>query len=79
MVAAGDDVVAEGLAPTGEREVRRHHDPPGLVARGDELEEQRRRRAVEGQVADLVELCGCPHRSTYAEPATMPRPSPWSS
>ncbi|MGO8959188.1 MAG: hypothetical protein ACLQFR_17755 [Streptosporangiaceae bacterium] len=25
------------------------------------------------QEADVVDLCGCPHRSTYADPATMPR------
>jgi hypothetical protein len=26
-----------------------------------------------GQHADVVDLCGCPHRSIYAGPATMPR------
>jgi len=49
-----DDVVAEGLSPSREREVGRHDDGPGLVARGDELEEQRRRRRVEREVAHLV-------------------------
>src|SRR5664279_4561878 len=51
----GDDVVAEGFAPAGEREVRGDHDRAGLVAAGDELEEQRCGRGVEGQVADLVD------------------------
>ena len=58
----GYDVVAEGLAPVGEREVGRHDHRPGLISRGDELEEQRRRRRVERQVAHFVELCRRRHR-----------------
>ncbi|MFI5753443.1 hypothetical protein ACIBBE_48560, partial [Streptomyces sp. NPDC051644] len=27
---------------------------------------------ADGQQADVVDLCGYPHRSTYAETATMP-------
>lgn len=27
---------------------------------------------TDGQQADVVQLCGYPHRSTYVEPATMP-------
>jgi hypothetical protein len=27
-------------------------------------------------VAEFVDLCGCPHRSTYADTATMPRRRP---
>jgi hypothetical protein len=44
-----------------------------VVAGGDELEEQVRRVVVEGYVADLVDLCGYPHRSTYSDTATMRR------
>jgi hypothetical protein len=69
----GDDVVGEGLAPAAEGQVRGDHDRALFVAGGDELEEQVRRVVVEGDVADLVDLCGCPHRSTYADTATMPR------
>jgi len=43
----GHDVVAEGLAPAGERQVRGHDHGSGLVAGCDELEEQRGRRGVE--------------------------------
>jgi hypothetical protein len=31
------------------------------------------------QQADVVDLCGYPHRSIYAEPATMPRLGPCNS
>ena len=43
-----------------------------LVAAGDELEEQVRCLGFEGDVADLVDLSRYRHRSTYADPATMP-------
>ena len=36
------------------------------------MEEQVGHVVVEGDVADLIELCGYPHRSTYADTATMP-------
>jgi len=68
----GHDVVAEGLAPAGEREVGRDDHGPGLVAGCDELEEQRGRCGVEREVADLVDLCRHRHRSTYADLAIMP-------
>jgi hypothetical protein len=35
-----------------------------LVAAGDELEEEVGGFPLERDVADLVDLCGCPHRST---------------
>jgi hypothetical protein len=44
-----------------------------LVAFGDDLEQQFGAAGVEADVAEFVQLCGCPHRSTYADPATMPR------
>jgi hypothetical protein len=43
-----------------------------FVAGGDELEEQVRGVVVEGDVADLVDLCRHPHRSTYADYVIMP-------
>src|SRR5665811_935674 len=39
-----DDVIAEGLSPAREREVRGRDHGPGLVSRGDELEETMRPR-----------------------------------
>jgi len=68
----GDGLVAEHAAPAGERQVRGQDQGSVLVSAGDELEEQVRGVLLEGEVADLVDLCGCPHRSTYADPATMP-------
>ena len=70
---AGDDVIAEGFTPAGERQVGRDDHRPGLIARGDELEEQRRAGGVQREVAQFVDLCGYPNRSTYADTATMPR------
>ena len=69
----GDDLVAEDLAPAAEGQVGGDHDRALFVAGGDELEEQVRRVVIEGDVADFVHLCGHPHRSTYADTATMPR------
>jgi hypothetical protein len=60
----GYDVVAEGLAPAAEGQVRGDDDGALFVAAGDELEEQVRRVGVERDVADLVALCGHPHSST---------------
>jgi hypothetical protein len=69
----GYDIVAEGLSPAAEGFVAGDDQGGAFVAGGDELEEQVRRVGFEGDVADLVDLCGCPHRSTYADTATMPR------
>jgi hypothetical protein len=54
-----------------ERLVAGDDDAGGLVAGGDELEEQAGGLGLEGDVADLVDLCGHPHRSTYADTGTM--------
>ena len=43
-----------------------------FVAARDELEEQFGAAFVEFHVSEFVDLCGCPHRSIYAEPVTMP-------
>jgi len=39
----------------------------------DDLEQRGCGVAGQREVAELVDLCGHPHSSTYAEPATMPR------
>jgi hypothetical protein len=69
----GDDVVAEHLAPPAELLVAGDDQRGSLVAGADELEEEVGGFGLEGEVADLVDLCGHPHRWTYADPATMPR------
>jgi hypothetical protein len=69
----GDDVVAEHFAPASEGFVGGDDQGGAFVAGGDELEEQVGGFRFERDVADLVDLCGCPHRSTYAETANMPR------
>ena len=68
----GDHVVAEGLAPPAERLVAGHDEAGPLVPGGDELEEQVGGLGLEGDVADFIDLCGRPHRSIYADTATMP-------
>jgi hypothetical protein len=70
----GDDLVAEDGGPGAEGQVAGQDQGGVLVAGGDELEEQVGGVLFEGEVADLVELCrGYPHRSTYADTATMPK------
>jgi hypothetical protein len=70
----GDEAgVGEDGSPFAEREVGPDGDGGSFLALGDDLEQQFRAAGVDLDVAELVDLCGCPHRSTYAEPATMPR------
>ncbi len=68
-----DGLVSEDAAPPGEGQVAGEHERGVFVAGGDELEEEVRGVLLDREVADLIDLCGYPHRSTYAEPATMPR------
>jgi len=69
----GDGLVSEHVAPAGEGKVAGQDQRGVFIARGDELEEQVRGVLLERDVAHFVELCGYPHSSIYAEPATMPR------
>src|SRR6266542_2446789 len=65
-----DHVVAEDLAPAAERLVGGDDQAGAFVAGGDELEEQVGGLGLEGDVADLVDLCRRRHRSTSS--ATCP-------
>ena len=56
----GDDVVAEHLSPAAELLVGGDDEAGVFVAGGDELEEQVRRFGLEGDVANLIDLCGYP-------------------
>jgi hypothetical protein len=69
----GDGVVAENLSPAAEWLVACDAEAGSFVAAAYELEEQVGGLYLEGDVADLVDLCGYPHRSTYADTGTMPR------
>jgi hypothetical protein len=54
-MVGGDDLVAEDLAPGGERLVAGDDQAGAFVAAGDEREHQVGRLRVEGDVADLVD------------------------
>ena len=69
----GQAGVGEGGAPFGEGGVGCARDGGSFLAFGDDLEEEFGAAGVEVDVAEFVDLCGYPHRSTYAEAATMPR------
>jgi hypothetical protein len=64
-------VSAEDLYPFAESEVGRDDDAAPLVALGQQVEEQLPSGAVEGDEAQLVELCGAPHNSTHVEHLVM--------
>jgi hypothetical protein len=69
--------VGEGGRPLGEGGVGGDRDGGAFLAFGEYLEQQLGAAAVELEVAELVDLCGCPHRSIYADTATMPRVVLW--
>nr|WP_281356427.1 hypothetical protein [Acrocarpospora macrocephala] len=69
----GQDLVGEDLSPLAEGLVAGDDDRALLVAAGYELEDEVGVGSIQGQIADLIDLCGYPHRSTYADTATMPR------
>ena len=51
----GDDLIAEDLVPAAERPVRGDDRGGGLVAGGDEVEDEVGGAGVEGDVADFVD------------------------
>ena len=66
-------VFGQEPAPLIERPVRGNGQAAALVGGGDEPEQQLGAGVESGAKPNLVDLCGCPHRSTYADTATMPR------
>jgi hypothetical protein len=75
----GQSGVGEDLGPLAEGQVRRDDQRSALVAFAEDLEDQFGGAVGQREVAQLIDLCGCPHRSIYAEAVTMPRPrSVWS-
>ena len=63
----GHDRVAEHGAPLGEALVRGEDHGALLVAGVHEVEEEVGALRVDGDVADLVELCCAQHNSTYVK------------
>jgi len=72
----GDHGVAEDLAPGFEPAIAGDDDRAAFVAAGDQCEEEVGGLPFEREVADLIDLCGYPHRSICADTATMPTSIP---
>ena len=72
----GHVVVAEHGSPPGELNIRRDDQTAVLVTVRYHLEQQSCPLGIDREVAQLVDLCRCRHRLTYAESATMPRVLP---
>jgi hypothetical protein len=64
--------VGEHLGPLAERQVRRDNQAAAFVAFADDLEDELGGTLGQVQISQFVDLCGYPHRSTYADTATMP-------
>jgi len=71
--ADGGGVLGQEPAPLVEWPVAGHAQGAAFVGGRDDAEQQLGAGVVQRGEADFVDLCGCPHRSTYADPATMPR------
>lgn len=72
----GHVVVTEHCSPAGELQISGDDQAAFFVPVSDDLEQEPSPFGVDREVAQLVDLCGCPHSLTYAEPATMPRLPP---
>ena len=68
----GQARVGKHLSPLAKGQVAGHDQRPALVALGDHLEHQLGGPLGKGQISKLIELCGHPHKSTYADLAVMP-------
>ncbi len=64
--------VGEDGRPVAEGQVRGEDETlPTFVAAADNLEEKIRRAGVVGEIPDLIDLCGAPHKSIYGERSVM--------
>ena len=70
--ADGGGVLGQKPAPLVERPVGSDTQGTLFVGGGDEPEQQLGAGVIEWREAHLVELCGRPHSSTYADLVTMP-------
>jgi hypothetical protein len=67
--------VGEYLGPFAERQVGRDDRAAAFVSFGEDLEDELGGAVGQREIAELVDLCGYPHRSIYADTATMPNVS----
>ena len=70
--ADGGGVFGQELAPGLEGPVRPDAERAAFVGGGDEAEQQLGAGVVQRGEPELIDLCRHPHRSTYADTATMP-------
>jgi len=69
----GGKGLVHDLVKAGGVQVARHRERASFVGGVDEPVEPLGCVGGDGQQPDVVDLCGCPHRSIYADTATMPR------
>jgi hypothetical protein len=60
----GEPRVVENLGPLAEGQVGGDDQRAAFVAFGEDLEDELGGAVGEGEVAEFVKLCRCPHRST---------------
>jgi hypothetical protein len=65
-------VLGQEPAPLVERPMAGDAESASFVGGGDEPEQELGAGVVERGEANFIDLYGCPHSSTYADPATMP-------
>ena len=74
----GEDGIGEVLVPLVEAFFGGEEDRfLGLVTLVDDLEQEGGVGLLEGEVADLVELCGAAHKSTHVKTLVMWSKGPW--
>jgi hypothetical protein len=64
-------VYIEQGAPFPEDAIRTQHDRSGFITGGNYLEQQVGPALVDGQIAQLIDLCGAPHNSINVENLKM--------
>jgi len=64
--------VGEHFGPLTERQVGGDDQAPAFMSLGQDLEDELGGAVGQGEVAQLVALCGYPHSATCADTATMP-------
>jgi hypothetical protein len=73
--ADGGGVLGQEPAPGLKRPVAGDAQGAAFVGGRDDAEQQLGAGVIERGEADFVDLCGCPHRWTYADTETMRSPS----
>ena len=63
--------IRKDRVPLFEREIGRNEEGAMFIAPTDDLKEEVRGVGVVGEVSDLVDLCGAPHKSIYDKRSVM--------